>query len=368
MGIKMGLYNKLEEYSKENYCPMHMPGHKRNIELLKNKFPYNIDITEIYGFDDLHNPEGVIKQIEEKAKELYGSKRSFALINGSTCGILAGIRAVVKQNDTILVARNCHKSVYHAIEMNSLKPIYLTPKINEYGIEESIDSVEVKEKLENNKEIKLIVITSPNYEGYISDIESIVKIAHKQGIPVLVDEAHGAHLKFMKGLEKYEALNSGADIVVQSLHKTLPALTQTAVMHINGELVKEKNIEEQLEVFETSSPSYILMASIEEALDIVKRDGEILFKKYQENLVEFYKKAKKLKNLKIIGNETKEIFDNGKIVVVTENTNITGKELSDILRKEYKIEVEMSSTNYLIAMTSICDSDENFKRLIDDIE
>lgn len=360
------LYNKLENYNKQNYCPMHMPGHKRNIKLLGNKLPYNIDITEIDGFDDLHNPQGVIKEIEEKAKKLYNSKRSFILVNGSTCGILAGIRAVVKPGDKILVARNCHKSVYNAIELNCLEPIYLKPNINKYGIEEEISVKEIQTKIAQNRDIKLIVITSPTYEGIISNISEIVRIAHKYSIPVLVDEAHGAHLNFVDELRQYEALNAGADIVIQSLHKTLPALTQTAIMHINGDLISENKLETQLSIFETSSPSYILMSSIQECLNILEKQGKELFEIYLKNLEEFYKQTKQLEKLRILENviRTDIGYDKGKIVIITKGTDITGKELAEVLRKNYKIEVEMSSINYVIAMTSICDSKENFERLV----
>ena len=364
------LEEKLENYFNENYLPMHMPGHKRNINLLGEKLPYKIDITEIDGFDDLHHATGMIKDIEEKAKRLYGSKRSFLLVNGSTCGILAGIRAMTKYGDKVLVARNSHKSVYNAIEINNLNPIYLLPKIDKYGIDKNIDINDIKEKLENNKDIKLVIITSPTYEGVISDIKKVVEISHKYNVPVLVDEAHGAHLKFINKLSENEAINAGADIVIQSLHKTLPALTGTAVLHIQGEYVKKENIERELSIFETSSPSYILISSIEECLDIVKDKGEELFKNYEENLKYFYKETKKLKNLKILGNEIlkeeeKEYYyDFGKIVIITSNCKITGKELSDILRTDYKIELEMSSINYALAMTSICDTKENFDRLL----
>lgn len=364
------LEEKLENYFNENYIPMHMPGHKRNINLLGEKLPYKIDITEIDGFDDLHHATGMIKDIEEKAKRLYGSKRSFLLVNGSTCGILAGIRAMTKYGDKVLAARNSHKSVYNAIEINNLNPIYLLPKIDKYGIDKNIDINDIKEKLEKNKDIKLVIITSPTYEGVISDIKKIVEISHKYNVPVLVDEAHGAHLKFINKLSENEAINAGADIVIQSLHKTLPALTGTAVLHIQGEYVRKENIERELSIFETSSPSYILISSIEECLDIVKNKGEELFKNYEENLKYFYKKTKKLNNLKILGNEIlkeeeKEYYyDFGKIAIITSNCEITGKELSDILRTDYKIELEMSSINYALAMTSICDTKENFDRLL----
>ena len=364
------LLKKLEEYYNKDYLPMHMPGHKRNIKLLGEKLPYKIDITEIEGFDDLHHANGLIKDIEDKAKKIYGSKRSFILVNGSTCGILAGIRSVVNFGDKVLVARNSHKSVYNAIELNSLDSIYLSPKINRYGIDENIDVNEVEETLKENKDIKLVVITSPTYEGIISNISSIVSVAHKYNIPVLVDEAHGAHLSFMENLCNKEALNSGADIVIQSLHKTLPALTGTALLHIQGDLVKEEDVARELSIFETSSPSYILMSSIEECLDIISSKGKELFKEYENNLKYFYNETRKLQKLKILGNEieNKEYYDFGKIVIITKNTNITGKELSDILRKEYKIELEMASINYTLAMTSICDKKENFTRVLNALE
>lgn len=361
------LQEKLEEYYNKDYLPMHMPGHKRNVELLGEKLPYKIDITEIDGFDDLHHAEGIIKNIEDKARKIYKSKRSFILVNGSTCGILAGIRSIVDFGDKVLVARNCHKSVYNAIEINGLDPIYMLPKIGSEGIDRNIDSKQVEEKLKENNDIKLVILTSPTYEGVISDIEAIVDIAHKFNVPVLVDEAHGAHLRFMENICYKEALNLGADIVIQSLHKTLPALTGTALLHIQGDLVKEENVARELSIFETSSPSYILMSSIEECLDIIENRGKKLFEEYQNNLKYFYNETKNFKNLKILGNEieNKDYYDFGKIVIKTNKTNITGKELICILRKEYKIELEMSSINYALAMTSICDSRENFERLLD---
>ena len=360
------LYEKLEQYSKKNIVPMHMPGHKRNVKMLGNKLPYEIDITEIEDFDDLHHAEGVIKQIENKAKKIYESKRSFILVNGSTCGLLAGIRSVVNAHDKILVARNCHKSIYNAIELNFLDPIYLMPKTNDTGIDGGIDPKQVEEKIKENPEIKLIVITSPTYEGVISNVKEICDIAHKHSIPVLVDEAHGAHIKFMEGLEKYEALKAGADIVIQSIHKTLPALTQTSIMHIQGNLVEENEVARQLSIFETSSPSYILMSSINECLEIIENRKK-LFSEYRQNLQEFYSKVKDLKRLEILGNiiDKKEIYDNGKIVILTNKTNITGKQLAKILRNDYKIETEMSNVNYVISMTSICDTKENFTQLLE---
>lgn len=168
----------------------------------------------------------------------------------------------------------------------------------------------------------------------------------------------------MYDLKDVEAINSEADIVIQSLHKTLPALTQTAIMHIQGDLISENKVEIALDIFETSSPSYILMSSIDECLTIIEEKGIDLFKKYEDNLKDFYTKIGKLEKLKVlknyIANNIK--YDSGKIVIITEGTNLNGKQLSDILRIKYSIEVEMANVNYIIAMTSICDCNENFER------
>lgn len=245
-------------------------------------------------------------------------------------GILAGITAMTNKNDKILIARNSHKSVYNAVEINSLVPIYLYPKQDEYGINKEIEPKDVKEKLENNKDIKLLVITSPTYEGVISNIKEIVEIAHSYNVPVLVDEAHGAHLNFDRKLKEFEALKGGADIVVQSLHKTLPSLTQTALLHIQGNIVQENEIYNALSIFETSSPSYILMASIDNCLNILEKDREKLFKAYNENfrkILRKNKKSRKIKNLRTSYYKN-DIQDMGKIVVITKNTNINGKKIS----------------------------------------
>lgn len=280
---------------------------------------------------------------------------------------MAGIRSCVKQYDKILVARNCHKSVYNAIELNFLEPVFIEPEKNEFNIDLDISAEQVEKSLKEYQDIKLVVITSPNYEGVISNIKKISEIAHKYNIPVLVDEAHGAHLNFMKELKEAEAINSGADIVVQSLHKTLPALTQTAIMHIQGDLISENKVERALDIFETSSPSYILMSSIDECLTIIEEKGIDLFKKYEDNLKEFYTKIDQLKKLKILKNHiTNNVkYDSGKIVIITEGANINGKQLADILRIQYNIEVEMANVNYIIAMTSICDTNKNFEKLAD---
>ena len=333
------LYDKLK---KNKRIPFHMPGHKRNTNLLGNDFPYDIDITEINGFDNLHCPEGIIKEIENKAKEDYECDNSFVLVNGSTVGILAGILATVKRGDTVLIARNCHKSIYNGIELAGAKAEYILPEVDEYGIFRAIepDILDEKIRLYNPK---LVVITSPTYEGVNSDVEKLSETAHKYNIPIMLDAAHGAHYV---GYAKY------ADITVMSLHKTMPALTQCALAHVNGDIVNPEDYRIKLSMLETSSPSYILMCSVEGCLDM-KLDYWT-FHIEQDKLV---KKCKELRHLKLID------YDITKLVIFCGYCNINGIKLAEKLRNEYNIEVEMAAKNYVVLVLTACDDFKNYKLL-----
>ncbi len=333
------LYDKLKNNKR---LPFHMPGHKRNIKLLGNKFPYDIDITEIDGFDNLHSPDSIIKEIEDKAKEKYECDNSFILVNGSTVGILAGILATVKQGNTVLIARNCHKSVYNGIELAGAKAEYILPELDEYGILKAVAPDELDEKIRLFNP-KLVVITSPTYEGVNSDIEKLCEITHKYNIPLMLDAAHGAHYV---GYAKY------ADITVMSLHKTMPALTQCALAHVNGHLVNPEEYRIKLSMLETSSPSYILMSSVEECLEL-NLDYWTFINKRDKLL----KECKKLRHLELID------YDISKLVVFCGYSNINGVKLAEKLRNEYNIEVEMAAKNYVVLILTACDDFKNYKLL-----
>ena len=212
------LYDKLKSYKESGIYPFHMPGHKRKDITNDGLLPYNIDLTEIDGFDNLHNACGCIKEIEKKAEKLYCVNRALLLVNGATGGILASIRAMTDYGDKIIVARNCHKSVYNAIELCGLNPEYILPEYDEnYGIFASISPQNLKTLLDKNPDTKLVIITSPTYEGIVSDIKSISDICHRYGAMLFVDEAHGAHFPFSEKFPS-EAVKCGADVAVVSLH------------------------------------------------------------------------------------------------------------------------------------------------------
>lgn len=362
----MRLLDALTAYSSSGFCPMHMPGHKRT-DLTGADLPYNIDITEIEGFDNLHDSNGILKSLSDRCAAEYGSRHCFMLVNGSTCGIQAAVRAAVNRGDKVIVARNCHVSVYNAIEVNCLNPVYISPNADRLtGISGSITPQQVENALCNNPDAKLVVLTSPTYEGIVSDVSEIARIAHAHSVPLLVDSAHGAHLGFCDEFPE-NAVGCGADMVVMSLHKTLPSLTQTALLHLCSDRIDKNKIERSLSIFETSSPSYVLLASIDACMDYVEnRKGE--FVKYSRLLDRFYLNIAKLNHLSVLNGKDRLRhdgffdFDKSKLIVMTLNSSVNGLQLAEILRCEYKIEVEAVCSDYIIAMTSVCDSEHNIER------
>lgn len=355
----MSLHKKLKEYSKSGVYPFHMPGHKRNLNI-EMPNPYEIDITEIHDMDDLHDPSGVILEEMKRGAALYGSDKCYLLVNGSTVGNLCAIYACCKPKDTILIERSCHKSVYNAVQIAGCSVKYLYSDIED-NIYRGVSVQTVEEALDKDINIKAIVITSPTYEGYVSPIEDIAKLAHGRGIILIVDAAHGAHLGFDEYFPK-SPVELGADITIMSMHKTLPALTQTALMHVNGSRVDFQRLEEAIDIFETSSPSYVLMSSISKAFDLVEKENS--FSSYVYELKEFYKMAKQLKTLEIIQPDVDK-RDASKIIISTAKANISGPQLADICREKYAIEFEMSSFDYVLAMTSMSDTKEGYRRLIE---
>ena len=354
------LYRQLKEYQESDYYGFHMPGHKRNEHLMDMDLPYGIDITEIEGFDDLHHADGILKSAQERAARVFGAEESFFLVNGSTVGILSAILGSTKRGDKILVARHCHKSIYHGIFMNELQPVYLYPQFSsELQMNTEISVSAVKTALKEHSDIVAVVIVSPTYEGVISDVEAIAEEVHKSGIPLIVDQAHGAHFGFHPYFEE-NANAKGADVVIQSLHKTLPSLTQTAVLHINGSIANRKKIKRYLDMLQSSSPSYILMASIDACVAMLEEKGAGLFEEYTKNLDEFWQQAAGLKRLRVLESEH---FDRSKIVVSVKNTDLTSKELYQILLEDYHLQMEMVGGTYVLALSSVGDTKEGLWRL-----
>lgn len=387
-----GLLERLTEYAGSDAYPFHMPGHKRReiTDGIPGGFPdpYGIDITEIDGFDNLHHAEGILKDAMDEAAAIYGTDRSWYLVNGSTCGILSAVFATTENGGKILTARNCHKAVYHAICLNRLEAEYLYPEeITEFGINGGIRAEDVRKALEKDAmhcagnsgdvrgkitKIQAVLITSPTYEGVVSDIRVIADVAHEYGIPLIVDEAHGAHLEYADQCHSFpkSALEYGADLVIQSLHKTLPCFTQTAILHVKGKLVDQDRISRYLSMFQTSSPSYLFMAGMERCIRYMDGDGRNEMIRYEKRLERFMERMEGLQVLEVLDREicgkyrTVAGWDPSKIVVSTMRAeDFHGEELAETLRRKYHLEMEMTAPEYVIAMTSLVDTEEGFERL-----
>lgn len=353
--------------------PMHMPGHKR-VMRPSDILPYEWDITEIEGADDLHDANGILKDAMDRASALWKSRRTWFLVGGSTCGLLAAIRAAAPFGSEIIAARNCHRSVYHAIELGGYKVHWMMPPEDKsFDVCLSITPEQVQASLRKYPESACVIVTSPTYEGVVSDIRSIAGLCHRAEIPLVVDEAHGAHLGlFEEGGFPESAVQCGADLVVQSVHKTLPSMTQTAVLHMNGTLVREKEVERQLAIFETSSPSYPLMISIDSCVEMLREYGAALFAQWKDILDRFYKRAAELHLIRVWNPDLRQgrgksdiVRDRGKILINFRNAGITGAQAARLLREQYGIETEMASGCNVLAMTSCADTEKELGQLAD---
>ena len=380
------LVTRLGNYGKSDQVPCHMPGHKRNQESwLTFDFPnpFSIDITEIDGFDNLHHPEGILKESMEWASEVYGCDKTWYLVNGSTCGILSSICGTVRPGGRILMSRNCHKSAYHGVILMDAKVSYIYPQIIEdMGIQGGILPEDVENSLDRYPDTEAVLIVSPTYDGIVSDVEKIAKIVHAHGIPLIVDEAHGAHFSFGNGVFPKSAIQCGADLVIQSVHKTLPSFTQTALLHGQKGRIDIDRVERYLQMFQTSSPSYIFIAGIEQCIYEMSQNGKDAMAQFWKRLMLLRKRLENLRVLRILGeinsglNEysVSENLKNGvygidlsKLVISCRGCrkNLSGEQLGDWLRRDYGIEMEMCGADYAVAILTYMDSQENLDRLAD---
>ncbi|HBA49729.1 MAG TPA: decarboxylase [Lachnospiraceae bacterium] len=356
------LYGKLSGYAEGDIYPYHMPGHKRRSWGELPEAMYRMDITEIEDFDNLHQPEGILLKLQREAARLYGAEESHYLVNGSTCGILSAVSSAIPFGGHILMARNCHKSAYHAAYLRHLKVSYLySDCLAAYGIWDAVKPEQVRRALEAAEDIRAVLIVSPTYEGRIADVSEIAGIVHAKGIPLIVDEAHGAHLGLAEGFPK-NSCQAGADLVIHSVHKTLPALTQTALLHVNGDLVDRDRLRRFLRIYQSSSPSYLLMAGIDNALEYVRRQGKTAFGQFLQRYEKMTEVLKGCRCLQILSGSRRE-QDVGKLVVSPGRSGITGKRLSDILLNEYHLQTEMSSKNFVLAMFTLNDGEEAYRRM-----
>jgi arginine/lysine/ornithine decarboxylase len=352
----------MKEYIEKNYYSAHMPGHKSGMFLptdIKELFGekvFQFDITETMGMDNLQNPQGIIKDTETKISRITGAKKANLLVNGSTAGILAAVFTLARDKK-IFVGSNCHQSVYNAMIISGAKPIFLTPELDqENGVELGVSPETLTEGIEENPDCKVLILTFPNYYGIRYKYKEIFRIAKANNLQIIIDEAHGAHFNFMK--DKYpNAVSLGADVAVQSWHKTLPVLNQGSVL-LEGFGKEAYNFRESINVFQTTSPSYLIMSSIDAAADFLEgKETEVISNagKWQK-----YFKELKLLNLVIL-RYLEEESDPFKLVVLSKKES--GKLLWEIVIDKYKIQPEIIESGRLLFMLPLFFDSELAERI-----
>jgi len=360
------IYRAIKAYTCSDPLPFHMPGHKlgNGIPDALSRHMERLDLTEIPGTDNLHMPAGVIKEAQELASIAFGSQKTFFLVNGSTVGLHAAIAAVCRPGQKLIVGRDCHKAVINGMILSGVTPFYILPEYSEdFGISTGITASAVEKALGMNSDAAGVLITRPNYYGVCSNISEIAEIIHRHGKLLIVDEAHGPHLSFNRRLPA-GALQDGADICVQSAHKTLPALTQGAYLHVGSENVDLDRIKYFLDIYQTTSPSYIIMAFLDIARELMQRHGEQLLNSLLDN-IEKGAAGLEENGIRLLCRRYLNGFDHDttRIVVNVAEMGITGFAAEKLLREKFNIQVEMSDLNNIVCIATVADDAENINRL-----
>ena len=357
-----------QHYNEKNLLPLHMPGHQRKMEMGAS-LPYAYDYTEVEELDNLHAPEGILQEAMNRTAAYYGCSDCFYLVNGSSSGLQAGIFTLLEEGDEVVVARNCHRSVFYALSLRKAKIHFLLPEFwKDFSCFGSVSLKEVERLISAFSKTKALIFTSPSYEGVVSDVEGIARLCHENGLSLLVDEAHGAHFSPKKGASFPEsAIALGADLVVQSPHKTLCSLTQSAWILGNGEKYSREKLSFYLSVFQTTSPSYPLMLSLEKATTLLEREGEALFSHWKEVMKGFREQARKLSYFSFLWEKEEACFAMDFSKIFLRALGIPelrlGRDLAKLLREDYGIESEMHSGENLLLMTGPFISEEELDRL-----
>ena len=372
MSIATSIYEFITDHLERDTVSFHMPGHKGSHlyrrfgyhEFLERMMDY--DITEIAGADNLFQTEGIIKGVQDHYAKLYDCKKSYLLINGSSGGNIAAILASVNKGKQLIMARNCHKSVFNALTLGGIRPVYAYPEmIEEYGISGAISPSEIEHLILENPAAEAVMITSPNYYGVCSDIKTIAGISHKYGKVLIVDEAHGAHLHFSDMLPP-SAIQSGADLVINSTHKTLASFTQSAALLYNTHLVDQYLLEDKLQCIQSTSPSYVLMTSMDISADLMENHGHLLMNEWTQNLTDFYERISRIPGVQTMGKM--DGLDFTKINLSMGELGITGSQLDKILLEDYNIYIELFTGDWIMAMTGIGNTKNDYDRFANALE
>ncbi|MGI6114378.1 MAG: aminotransferase class I/II-fold pyridoxal phosphate-dependent enzyme [Mahellales bacterium] len=365
------LFNGILKYIKKNRVSFHMPGHKGGLGLgddFKACMPL-LDVTETPGMDNLHRPKGSILKLQQRAAEVFGGDRSFLLVNGSTGGVHAMVLAACRPGDKIIISRDCHRSVVAGVILAGLRPVYITPSfIKEYAIMGSCTPDQVKYALTRHPDAKAVLLTYPNYYGLCGYLKDIADIVHHHGALLLVDGAHGAHLGLSPDLPQ-DISSCGADMWVSSIHKTLSGLNQTALLHVKGNRVDVDRLSAMVSLVQTTSPSYVLMSSIDLAVDKIAGEGRGMMEVLLEKVKFLRRELEAVEGVAVLDQDAAGGFgvcalDPTKVTIKTGNI-MTGYEMEGRLWNKYGISIELSAPNHILLLTTIFDDFDMYGYTID---
>ena len=366
------LIDRLVRMAENPPVSFHTPGHKngRLFQLADTgslpSFLPSIDTTELPETDHLHHAKGVILDAERRAAEVFGSEETYFLVNGSTCGIYAMIMSVAGPGDEIIINRNAHQSVYNACLLGGVTPRYLKPPLHPaLGLPLAVTSESVAQTLAEWPSAKAVLITTPTYHGFTADLTAIARIVHLQGKILLIDEAHGAHLLLSRRLPP-TALECGADAAVQSTHKTLGAFTQAAMLHIQGPLIDRERLKYMLTLHQSSSPSYLLLSSLDLAVSLVRTQGPEMMEALLDQVEDIQRELKELPHLLMnsVSGEPAELqTDPTRLWLDLHQTGLSGYHLNERLRHTYNIQMEFSDNRGALAILTIGNIQDDLDRL-----
>lgn len=371
---QMPIVAALQAWVDKHHAPFYTPGHKRGQginSLLKQQWGsavHSWDLPELPGLDNLHAPTGAIAAAEILAAELFGATQTWFLVNGSTAGVMAAILATCGDGDKIILPRNVHSSALAGIIHAGAMPIWIAPTYDPVlDLAHSVAPEAVKFALEQHPDAKAVMLVNPNYYGICGDLAAIAAIVHSYGIPLLVDEAHGAHFGFHPDLPP-AALAAGADLSIQSTHKTLGALTQSAMLHLSGDRIDPRRISQALRSLQSTSPSYLLLAALDAARQQMAVSGRELMQEAIDLATIARTEIVQIEGLSVLAftepTPSYKYLDPTRLTVTVTGLNLTGFAADDILSGEFGVVAELPSLQHLTFIISLGNTRADIERLI----
>lgn len=369
------LFTKLVEHAKRDPVQFHIPGHKKGSGMapefreFMGENALAIDLINIAPMDDLHHPHGMIRQAQELAAEAFGADYTFFSVQGTSGAIMTMVMSVVGPGDKILVPRNIHKSVMAAIILSGAEPIFMTPDLDEeLGIAHGVSVETVATMLSHHPDVKAVLLINPTYYGVACDLKRIVELVHERNLPVIVDEAHGAHLPFHDRLP-LSAMQAGADMAATSVHKLGGSLTQSSILNVRAGRVDPSHVQSILSMLHTTSTSYLLLASLDVARKHLYMHGRELLDKAIRLAEQARRQINEIPGLYCFGEEilcssSRFALDPTKLTISVKELGITGNQVEEILRQDFNIEVELSDLYNILCIVSLGDTEENIAVLV----